>query len=636
MSSTDLVAIVRSYVERALKGVPGMKALILDADTTRAVSTALSQSDILEQEVYLVERIDAEDKKEALPHLKAVALLRPSRENVARLRRELRDPRFGSYHLYFTNRVEDIRLQDLAEGDTKELVACVHEVYGDFLPLEAHHISTPTPRPHLALAPMAWDYGASSDMINRLTDGLSSLMLCLRRRFQIRFQRGSERAQRLAQSLHHLSSMEQRELFDFGQRSYYSSSSTTEGQPLLLIIDRRDDPVTPLLSQWTYQAMIHEILGSRDNRVSLRHVAGLRPELAEAVLSSLQDKFFATHMYSNFGDVGMAIKSLVDSQIVSSNSAAAMTKKVDFESLDDMASFVENLPEMTHQQGITAKHVALMTELSHAVERRALMRVSGLEQDIACAATPAPVAHYDQVNECINAAVITASDKARLLALYGLRYEKEGKTQLAALMNGAATAGVDPGLLGAVATLLKHCSVENRVADIFSDRTLSSRIATLAKQHLKGVENMYTQHVPPLVSIVEKAARGKLNDVDYPRVDVSSNGIGIGGGSTSGGGMTASSLGGGGGGGDSGGNGSSSGTSAPPKLIVVFVVGGTTYEEAKAMAEVNGMGERGEGWAGGVRVVLAGTGPQNSTTFLEDWHEIALMERYSGGGGVGR
>lgn len=33
-------------------------------------------------------------------------------------------------------------------------------------------------------------------------------------------------------------------LFDFRR---------TEVAPLLLVVDRRDDPVTPLLNQWTYQ-----------------------------------------------------------------------------------------------------------------------------------------------------------------------------------------------------------------------------------------------------------------------------------------------------------------------------------------------------------------------------------------------
>lgn len=36
-------------------------------------------------------------------------------------------------------------------------------------------------------------------------------------------------------------------LFDFRR---------TEISPLLLVIDRRDDPVTPMLNQWTYQVLL--------------------------------------------------------------------------------------------------------------------------------------------------------------------------------------------------------------------------------------------------------------------------------------------------------------------------------------------------------------------------------------------
>ena len=42
---------VRSYVERMLREVSGMKVLLLDAETTKIVSTVYSQSEILEQEV---------------------------------------------------------------------------------------------------------------------------------------------------------------------------------------------------------------------------------------------------------------------------------------------------------------------------------------------------------------------------------------------------------------------------------------------------------------------------------------------------------------------------------------------------------------------------------------------------------
>jgi hypothetical protein len=74
-----------------------------------------------------------------------------------------------------------------------------------------------------------------------------------------RYQHGSEHAQRLADSLYNLTYKQQYQIFDFGARS----------QPVLLILDRRDDPVTPLLTQWTYQAMVHELVGVSDNTVKL-------------------------------------------------------------------------------------------------------------------------------------------------------------------------------------------------------------------------------------------------------------------------------------------------------------------------------------------------------------------------------
>lgn len=44
----------------------------------------------------------------------------------------------------------------------------------------------PLPRPHLALQPFAWDFGNSSDAVARMTEGVASLMLSLRRRFLVR------------------------------------------------------------------------------------------------------------------------------------------------------------------------------------------------------------------------------------------------------------------------------------------------------------------------------------------------------------------------------------------------------------------------------------------------------------------
>lgn len=68
-------------------------------------------------------------------------------------------------------------------------------------------------------------------------------------------------ARRIAQDVKRLAYEQEAPLFDFRR---------AEGPMLLLVLDRADDPVTPLLLQWTYQAMVHELLTITNNRVDLR------------------------------------------------------------------------------------------------------------------------------------------------------------------------------------------------------------------------------------------------------------------------------------------------------------------------------------------------------------------------------
>ena len=59
---------------------------------------------------------------------------------------------------------------------------------------------------------------------------------------------------------------------------------TRQEGPMLLILDRKCDPVTPLLSQWTYQAMVHELLGLNNNRVVLKGAPGVSKDMEEVSL----------------------------------------------------------------------------------------------------------------------------------------------------------------------------------------------------------------------------------------------------------------------------------------------------------------------------------------------------------------
>lgn len=71
---------------------------------------------------------------------------------------------------------------------------------------------------------------------------------------------------------------------------------------------------------------------------------------------------------------------------------------------------------------------------------------------------------------------------------------------------------------------------------------------------MQGVENVYTQHTPLILNTLEQLVKGKLKDSEY---------------------------------GNSGQPFQANMSQRGQRLVIVFMIGGTTYEEAKAIADLN-------------------------------------------------
>ena len=66
MAGMDIVYSVQQYVSKMTEGVSGMKALLLDKETTGVVSMVCSRSQVLEKEVFLFQRLDAQRRGQVL------------------------------------------------------------------------------------------------------------------------------------------------------------------------------------------------------------------------------------------------------------------------------------------------------------------------------------------------------------------------------------------------------------------------------------------------------------------------------------------------------------------------------------------------------------------------------------------
>ena len=57
-----------------------------------------------------------------MAHLKAIYFVRPTHENVRLLQEEFKEPKYGEYHIFFSNTTRDTMIQQLAEADEHEVV----------------------------------------------------------------------------------------------------------------------------------------------------------------------------------------------------------------------------------------------------------------------------------------------------------------------------------------------------------------------------------------------------------------------------------------------------------------------------------------------------------------------------------
>ena len=276
-------------------------------------------------------------------------------------------PAYSSPRLDFSNVIRKSSLERLAEADDNEIVKSIQEHFADYVVINPDLLTLNLGFPKQRLwsnNPDAWN----PDSLQRATEGIIALLLSLKKKPLIRFEKNSLMAKKLATEVRYQMTQEE-QLFEFRK---------PDTPPILLILDRRDDPITPLLTQWTYQAMVHEQLGISNGRVDMNDVPDIRPELKEIVVSQDQDPFFKKNMYLNFGDLGGSIKEYVDQYQSKTKSNA------NIESIDDMKRFVEDFPEFRKLSGNVSKHVALVGELSRRVNEDNLLDVSELEQSLAC------------------------------------------------------------------------------------------------------------------------------------------------------------------------------------------------------------------------------------------------------------
>ncbi|CAI2363735.1 unnamed protein product [Moneuplotes crassus] len=551
---TDLIEISKNYFENMINMCDERKALILDEDTLGYISLNYSRSNLLEKNVYFFDVIDRKGT-EKLNHLVAIFFVRNTNDNFQKIKEELEDPLFGAYYLVFANPIEDEKLRELAEADRFDKVRRVLEIFADFYAVNRDLFSFNIPTSmDLCLHESAMT-PATHVKNNRILQGLLSVVLSCRKQPYVRFSKHSNRAAKLADSFVSYMSSED---------ELVARSSKDDEKCTLLILDRKDDPVTPLLNQWTYQSMVHELIGITKHRVKLAD------KKEEIVLNPDEDEFFKKNMYKKFPEVQKELEVLLTQFKEKEKSRA----KID--NIKDMQRMVENFPEFKKFAGKVTKHYSAFGECSDKITKRKLFSVCELEQDIAVKNSKSE--QVKEMKEILEDPEVDQFEKIRLVMLFSLRYE--GDSNVKKFRTMLRESNISPDHIDFIDFLIQYAGKDKRSNFLFGKNTglLKGAMDLIKSNFTEEDESVYTRHKSCLFNIIGQMVKGKLSESDFPFSTQSPR-------------------------------------DTKTKDIIVFILGGATYQEAKEVADFNNSDPN-------FNVILGGTTVHNSKSFLAEVTEV--------------
>ncbi len=398
---SDLVGLVTYQMSSICDSLgSGIKSLLMDGETISTISIACPQSALMRKGIYLFERLDARTPTKQLRFVNCICVVKPTPANMQLLVEELRVPRFGKYHVFLTQHINRNLVKALAEADVHEVVASVCEIPLDYRAMDTHLFTM--------IGGGAW---SELNAGKRFANGLKSVLTALNLRPSF---------------CHTLQSLDSEGFVRTVETELLQSAASVEAMAarkaqdaVVFVFDRRCDPVTPLLNQWTYQAMIHEIFGIKNNVVDLS-AYDVPKEMKNIVLCSGNDEFFRNNMYKNFGEIGEIVKQLVSEY----QDHVKSQQKID--SIGDIRDFVSSYPEFRKMSGTVTKHVSLISEMSKLVTRHKLLQVSEFEQNLCCG-SDSEETNLAALKEILSLDDLRPVDVKRMLCLYSLKYGRGSK-----------------------------------------------------------------------------------------------------------------------------------------------------------------------------------------------------------------
>ncbi|KAK4379392.1 hypothetical protein RND71_001254 [Anisodus tanguticus] len=493
------------------------KVLIMDKVTVKVMSSTCKMADITDQGVSLVE--DLFRRRQPLPTMDAIYFIQPSKENVVMFLSDMsgREPLYRKAYVYFSSPIpKDLVARIKNDTSVIPRIGALGEMNFEYFPIDSQGFVTDHER---ALEELFGESAQNSRhaeaSLNVMATRISTVFASLKEFPFVRYRaaKGKDGSTstnfrelvpgKLASAIWNNISMYQTSIPNFPQKE------TCE----LLILDRSVDQIAPVIHEWTYDAMCHDLLDMDGNKYvhEVPSKTGGAPEKKEVLLED-QDPVWLELRHTHIADASERLHDRF-TNFVTKNKAAQMEKRDGGEvSTRDLQKMVQALPQYNEQKERLSTHVEIAGELNKVIRETGLRELGQLEQDLVFGdAGTKEVIHFLRTKQDT-----AGENKLRLMMIYASVYPEKFEGDKAAKLMQLAK--LSPEDMKAVKNMrMLEGSEKRKPSGSFSLKFDSQKKANAARKDRTGEEETWQlfRFYPVIEELVEKMCKGDLSKDDY-------------------------------------------------------------------------------------------------------------------------